>query len=552
MRKAAHQGAVPSTPPPFLRSPPFPRIEAQVAALSAPVGGGQAAEVDDGVIEAIALARVGGSFWGPQVTGVKLLVGQDIDPPACLTQGLAPDEIGMLAGRGGVAGRRLLSANSDPWTLVEQAEAICAAPDDEVALVAAALGKAVHGPDGAVLDPVALRGTLRMRIGSAIYRDCHSGAAADVRRVVEILSDWRRFVDANKGLAAASGMAFWKREVMRHFLWDGERSPPFLGVRNGLAVAKRQGRALAIWPSRVPPATGAQADATGVKLARVEDGFLRSRGLGAALHPPGSVVVDRRGLYYDAGRPSDLEYLLATRDYPDALTERAARLRARICATGVSKYGAQGADILPLPEGRRTILAVGQVDDDLSVKLGGAGVSGNLDFLARVRQSEPDAWIVYRPHPDVQAGHRRGHLTQAEMLRHADAVDSGSALMPLVERVDAVHVLSSLTGFEALIRGRAVTVHGMPFYAGWGLTRDLAPPCPRRGRALTLDQLVAGALILYPRYLDPMTHLWCGPEVMIDRLASGAIPPLNWLIRMRMLQGKLRRFMTVSAEFFRG
>lgn len=552
MRKAAHQWAVPVTPLPFLRSPPFPGIDAQVAAVSAPREAGSVAEVDDGLIEAIALARVGGSFWGPQVTGLKLLVGQDIDPPAHITEGLAPEEIGVMAGRGGFAGGRLLPASCDPWTLVEQAEAICATPDDEIALVAAMLGKTVHGQDGALLDPVALHAILRMRIGGATYRDCHGGVAADAGQVVAILSDWRRFVDANKGVAAASGMAFWKREVMRHFLWDGERSPPFLGVRNGLAKAKREGRALAIWPSRVPPATGAQADAAGVELARVEDGFLRSRGLGAALHPPGSVVVDRRGLYYDAGRPSDLEHLLATHDFPEALTDRAARLRARICATGVSKYGAQGGDILPLPEGRRSVLAVGQVDDDLSVKLGGAGVGGNLDFLARVRQAEPDAWIVYRPHPDVQAGHRRGHLTQAEMLRHADAVDSGSALMPLIERVDAVHVLSSLTGFEALMRGRAVTVHGMPFYAGWGLTRDLAPPCPRRGRTLTLDQLVAGALILYPRYLDPMTLLWCGPEVMIDRLASGTTPPISWLIRMRMLQGKLRRFMTVSAEIFRG
>lgn len=543
---------MPGAPLPFLRSPPFPGIAPAVAAVSAARADTSGPAVDDALIEAIALARVGGCFWGRQVTGVKLVVGAAIHPPAWMTKGLAREEIGVLGARGTWAGGQLLPTACDPWTLAEQADTICATPDDEIAVVAAMLGKAVHGADGALLDPAKLRATLAKRIADAVYRDCHSGAATDAARVVAILADWRRYIDANQGLAAASGMAFWKRKVIRHFLWDGERAPPFLDAARGLAKARAQGGALAIWPSRVPPATAAKAAAEGVPLARVEDGFLRSRGLGAALHPPGSVVVDRTGLYYDATRPSDLERLLASHAFPDALVERAARLRARICATGVSKYGAQGANIRPLPGDRRTVLAVGQVDDDLSVKLGGAGVGGNRDFLARVRQAEPDAWIVYRPHPDVQAGHRRGHMSEAQMLAHADAVDGGSALMPLIERVDAVHVLSSLTGFEALMRGRPVTVHGQPFYAGWGLTRDLAPPCPGRGRALTLDQLVAAALILYPRYLDPVTHLWCGPEEMIDRMASGAMPPVTWLIAMRMLQGKLRRFMTVSAEFFRG
>jgi len=192
------------------------------------------------------------------------------------------------------------------------------------------------------------------------------------------------------------------------------------------------------------------------------------------------------------------------------------------------------------------------VEDDLSVRFGGAGVAGNLDFLTRVRRAEPDAWIVYRPHPDVQAGHRKGHLSDPVVLAHADAIDTGAPLMELVQAVDDVHVLSSLTGFEALMRGCAVTVHGMPFYAGWGLTRDFATAIGRRGRQLTVDQLVAAALILYPRYLDPVTRLPCGPEVMVDRMADGSTPPVTWLIRLRMLQGKLRRFMTLFAEFLHG
>ena len=179
-------------------------------------------------------------------------------------------------------------------------------------------------------------------------------------------------------------------------------------------------------------------------------------------------------------------------------------------------------------------------------------MTGNLDLLQRVRAVEPDAHIVYRPHPDVQAGLRRGHLSDAAILELADGIDTGSPLMALVQAVDEVHVLSSLTGFEALMRDRPVTVHGMPFYAGWGLTRDLAAPNQRRGRQLSLDQLVAGALILYPQYLDPVTRLPCGPEIMVERLASEAPSPGSWLVRLRTLQGKLQRFMTWCAEYLHG
>jgi capsule polysaccharide export protein KpsC/LpsZ len=44
--------------------------------------------------------------------------------------------------------------------------------------------------------------------------------------------------------------------------------------------------------------------------------------------------------------------------------------------------------------------------------LGGAGVS-NLELLKRARAMEPGARIIWRPHPDVEAGLRRGRWMRA-------------------------------------------------------------------------------------------------------------------------------------------
>ena len=528
-------------PLPFLRSPPFPGIAPRVAAVSIlRNGAGEPDEVPDTVIDQIAAARVGGAYWGRVRDGVKLVARAGCRFPRA---GLDRSEVVILP-------LRQSNKAYDPWALVAQARSVHAAADDELAIIAGMLGVPVHGPDGEVIAPERLRLAAKRAVAAASYRDCFSGSAVSAGEAIAQLANWGRHLQGNRHIAAASGMAFWKREAMRRFLWDGVRSPPFLSPRAGVVRARREGRALAVWPSRVP--SSLQAGARDIAVARVEDGFLRSKGLGAALTPPGSVVIDRSGIYYDASRPSDLETLLATHAFPPELVERARRLRGIIRAAGVTKYGQDAGEMPSLPGGKRTVLVIGQVEDDLSVQLGGAGVQGNLDLLKRVREAEPDAHIIYRPHPDVQAGLRRGHLSDAVVHEHADALDSGAPLMTLVQAVDEVHVLSSLTGFEALLRDRPVTVHGMPFYAGWGLTRDLAEPNPRRGRSLTIDQLVAAALILYPRYLDPVTGLPCGPEIMVERLGGGSTSSTSWLIRMRTLQGKIRRFMTVSAEHLHG
>ena len=111
-------------------------------------------------------------------------------------------------------------------------------------------------------------------------------------------------------------------------------------------------------PTGIPPAPPNSRAA----LARVEDGFLRSRGLGAALVPPLSLVADDLGIYYDPTRESRLERLIAD-PLPPGGAARAAALIDRLRAAGVTKYNLAGA--LPeLPsDGRVRILVPGQVED---------------------------------------------------------------------------------------------------------------------------------------------------------------------------------------------
>lgn len=252
----------------------------------------------------------------------------------------------------------------------------------------------------------------------------------------------------------------------------------------------------------------ALAERTGAASLRMEDGFLRSVGLGSNFVRPMSVVFDTRGLYFDPSRPSDIEHMLATAEFTAEELAEARTLREFIVEHGLTKYNTDPWPIAGRPDphwvsqvhGRRVLLVPGQVEDDASVRLGGGAVQSTAQLLAAVRASASTAFIVYRPHPDVMAGNRKGIKGCPE---GADVVDSETPLLQLISVADEVHTLTSLSGFDALLRGKHVVTYGSPFYAGWGVTEDrglAAATAARRGRERTLDELVAGVLGQYARY----------------------------------------------------
>lgn len=268
---------------------------------------------------------------------------------------------------------------------------------------------------------------------------------------------------------------------------------------------------MAALPKHLPPT---------LTVLRLEDGFLRSVGLGVDLVRPLSWVLDRQGIHFDATRPSELETLLATRTFAPELLRRAAALRERIVAERVTKYNV-GKQTWQRPRGkRRVILVPGQVPTDAAMSFATLRPATNLALLGAVRRENPGAYLVYKVHPDILARMRIQQESAADASALCDEVVGDVSMAELLGMVDEVHVMTSLTGFEALLRGRAVTCYGRPFYSGWGLTRDVHPPSDRRQRRLSLDELVAGALIEYPLYFDRMGSGLVTPERALDTLLA--------------------------------
>lgn len=529
---------------PFLAMPPFPRRRVEGFALSSEPAPSPDDSQVDALIESITRARVGGSYWAAQpdlgsapfvLVRQGALGGEAALPARMLVWCERRSETDLAAG--------LVGGECDPWHMLSGAAELICRRDDPLQLFAALSGVPVRfaGEEASTrqLNREQVRSILRAALGPKLYLDPFSGAPLSWMEVVDLCAEWRRLIDSNRDIAAVYGFAGWKRATTEPLLWNGSKEARF----DRRAETLSPGQKAAIWRSRTSPAHLTRLEAAGAVLVEVEDGFIRSAGLGANCVPPQSIVVDQLGVHFDARSRSELERIMQEEAFSPELLARAERLRTSIVSLGLSKYQV-GLQQLERRSDRPHVLVPGQVEDDRAVLSSIGPPSTNLDLLRRVRAIRPEAHLIYRPHPDVETGHRRGGIPDSAVLELANEVVREAPISAWIELADEVHVNSSLAGFEALLRSKKVTTYGVPFYAGWGLTDDRGPVPDRRMRQRSLAELVAASLIVYPRYIDPVTNLPCSPEVLISCLAApgkAAREATGTLVIARKIEGWLKR-----------
>ena len=368
--------------------------------------------------------------------------------------------------------------------------------------------------------------------------DPHQHAACEIEELMQSIGLQRRLQQQASERVEAFGFTPWKQKNLRRFLAGSE-----LRFRRSGSLPDQRTTAVAVWGRRGLPALLQCVRDRNLPLLHVEDGFLRSVGLGADLIDPISWVIDRSGIYYDATGPSDLERLLSDGSWTDAQLSRAAALRQRLVCEAITKYNLPPCRWQRPEHWQRVVLVVGQVESDASIRFGAPGIKTNLGLLQAVRAAEPDAYLVYKPHPDVTAGLCRAGEGEDAAEKVCDEVLTGGAMQQMFSEIDALHVLTSLAGFEGLLRGVEVHCWGLPFYAGWGLTRD-REQSSRRTRKLSLDALVHAALIEYPRYVGRESGWFMTAEQAIDELIAwrDAPPGRRTLVQAVFRHwGRLRR-----------
>ena len=382
------------------------------------------------------------------------------------------------------------------------------------------------------------------------YLNPENSQPGNAKDVLGHLARQRQAFAKNRGTLFAIGFSAWKHNFIRAYLACPGNTIHFVKDAH---EARRRGfntdSKLITWGSRGSDAADELMGQFGVPRWRMEDAFLRSVGLGSDLTVPASLVLDPEGIYYDPNAPSRLERILESADWTAEDVERGRMLRLQMIEARVSKYNVGKKKQLAVPDGKKVVLVVGQVEDDASIQLGCVDIKTNAALLAAARDSNPDAYIVWKPHPDVVSGNREGHVQPAIAMRFADRIEDNVALADCLDAANEVHTMTSLVGFESLLRDIDVVVYGRPFYAGWGLSRDRHQNM-RRTRQVSVDELACAALIRYPRYLHPVTLRFTTAEVIADALATardsgGSELKISWprrqLRKLGHLVGELRR-----------
>lgn len=350
--------------------------------------------------------------------------------------------------------------------------------------------------------------------------------------VINWLLMQRKHQQLRAGRSWTPGLTLWKRSILAPFLCTKNNKVNFTQRHRGES-------ACVVWGIKGEARWHAKAQQEQIPQWLMEDGFLRSAGLGSDLHPPLSLVLDKTGIYYDATRSSDLEQLLNKSNLTAYQQQRAAALRQNLVASKVSKYNLGAPFTLPCEAAGKTIILVpGQVEDDASILTGTVTYRTNSELLRTVRERHPDAYIIYKPHPDVLVGNRQGQIPEEDVSRWADSQALDADIIQCIQAADELHTLTSLSGFEALLHGKKVVCYGLPFYAGWGLTQD-EHSCSRRVRSLQLDDVVYQALIVYPSYIDPQSR---EPILVEQAVALLAAMPRADMQFTRIKAGRIARY----------
>ena len=321
------------------------------------------------------------------------------------------------------------------------------------------------------------------------------------------------------------GFTLWKLKYIRAFLQSPNNSIHFVSsakqaIKKGFTPSSQ----IVLWASKDKTEAQKLSQQFNIPIKAMEDGFIRSIGIGTDLTAPCSLVLDSRGIYFDPNQSSDLEYILQNHRFDPPLLKRASQLQTLLLAAKISKYNS--GKTLPLrliksTAGQKVILIPGQVEDDASIRLGCVDIKSNSQLITIVREKNPDAYIVFKPHPDVISGNRKGAVKDEIIDKYCDLMLDDISITDCLDIADEVHTMTSLVGFEGLLREIKVVCYGLPFYSNWGLTEDrhyLKRRNPKRKNAISLDQLVAATLILYPRYINWKTGAYTSPEFIVQQI----------------------------------
>lgn len=343
-----------------------------------------------------------------------------------------------------------------------------------------------------------------------------SGSHCNIFSALEYLQEQLKVETENQADVYCFGVRHWTRANIKPFLHSSHNRIVFVkSVSAAKQVGIKLGDRVAIWGTRKPDRLEELIAITGQQPIKLENGFLESLGFESKSAQPTSLLLDTKASYSACAELSTLDSILQNTNFTSQQIKKSASIRHKITAARKSRLVLKTDAVT----NQIIILIPGQIESEESAILTSNNITTNLALIHSVREYNPDAYLIYKPHPQVANGSALGKVHPDTVLKYCDQYVDLSDIPTCLETVDEVHTMTSMVGFEALIKGIPVTTYGRPFYSGWNLTTDLSTQLTFR-KNLSIDELIAGALLVYPRYYDWDSGSFTDCESVIDKFTA--------------------------------
>ncbi|MBF7044466.1 capsular polysaccharide export protein, LipB/KpsS family, partial [Campylobacter volucris] len=257
----------------------------------------------------------------------------------------------------------------------------------------------------------------------------------------------------------------------------------------------------------------------------IEDGFIRSLGIGLTKEEALSITLSGDTAYYDCKKISNFEKCLNSNEiFSDKNISDAKKAISFITNNFISKYNDAKFLYQTIGKHNSKVLVIDQRFGDASVEYGGASKEDFDIMLNDAVNDNPKSDIIIKRHPDAVKANKGSYFSDdyIENYQNKDRlilIDYDVHPHELIMMCDKIYVVTSGLGFEALMYNKEVLCYGIPYYSGWGITID-KKKLSRRSKKRNLYEIFYVAYIKYSRYYSPKLNSQCTIFELMDYIVK--------------------------------
>ncbi len=160
---------------------------------------------------------------------------------------------------------------------------------------------------------------------------------------------------------------------------------------------------------------------------------------------------------------------------------------------------------LTTPSGRKKVVILDEEKQNrFKLKKVMASEKTFFEMISAAKKNHPGAAFFLLEPKTVRSDKKKGYLRKVAEANGVQVLQNDVSSISILSQADVVYTVASQLGLDAIFLGKKIYCFGMPFYAGWGLTKD-SIKLDRRNVKRSREEIFAAFCLFMTRYRHPIT-----------------------------------------------